>query len=210
MKKQYSIGASDMACEFVIPKILPELIKRLPGIEFRIDVRDSLRIYDKVLRGGFELGVIGLKKDSDYVEFTPLIKGDRLCVIAPVGHPLALMKEVTVNDLKAHEFVGFSLGTGTRVAYERVFLDAGLSLDDLNVVVEMDDTRGVIQAVEIGTGIAVVSALAADNWIKLGKIVCINIPIKITRDFYLIRLKNRTLSPEAQDIVRITRDILHP
>jgi len=208
MKKLFAIGASEMACEFVVPKLLPELIKKLPHLELKIDVRDSLRIFEKILRGDLELGIIGLKSESDYVVFKPIVKGDRLCVIAPPDHPLSGKSEIAISDLRGQDFVGFTLGTGTRAAYERVFQDAGLSLDELNVVVEIGDSRGVIQAVEIGTGIAVVSELAARYRIQLGKVVCLNIPmLNIVRDFYLITLKNRELSADANQVISIINEV---
>ncbi len=210
MKKFFAIGASGASCEFVIPKILPELIKKLGNVELKVDVRDSLRIYEKVLRGDLEIGIIGIKTESEYIDFKPILKGDRLVVIAPPGHSLTSKKEVTLEDLKGQDFVGFTPGTGTRTAYEHVFQEAGLSLEnDLNVVVEIGDSRGVIQAVEVGTGIAVISELAAKNRIQLGTVMVLNIPaLHIVRDFYLVTLKNKPLSDEAKIAVSVIAGVL--
>lgn len=212
MKRVFTLGASEMATEFVVPRLLPELIKRLSHLDLKIDVRDSLRIFEKVLRGDLELGIIGLKSASEYVDFKTIVRGDRLILIAPPGHPLTKKENVTINDLRGQDFVGFPLGTGTRAAYERVFNDAGLTLEeDLNVVVEIGDTRGVIQAVEIGTGISVVSELAAQNRLQLGKLAVINVPMLcITRNFYLITLKGKKLTEEAQQVVSVIDEVLKP
>ena len=68
---------------------------------------------------------------------------------------------------------------------------------------------GVIQAVEIGTGIAVVSELAAKNRIQLGKVTCLNIPmLNIQRDFYLITLKKKSLSDTATSIISLIKEVL--
>jgi DNA-binding transcriptional LysR family regulator len=211
MKKFFTMGASEMACEFIIPRLLAELKRCCTDIDLRVDVRDSLRIFEKVLRGDIEVGIIGLKSESDYVDFKPIVRGDRLVVIAPPGHKLSEKKEISINDLRGQDFVGFTLGTGTRAAYERVFNDAGLTLDDLNQVVEMGDTRGVIQAVELGAGIAVVSELAAKDRIQAGAVTVLNIPmLKISRDFYIITLRNRALSEDAQRMIKAVNEVLKP
>ncbi len=187
------------------------MIERLPDLQLKVAVRDSLRIFEKVLRGDLELGIIGLESESENVSFKRIIKDDRLIIIAPPGHPLVKKEKVTVDDLRGQDFVGFTPGTGTRAAYEKVFAEAGFSLDDLNQVVEIADTRGVIQAVEIGTGLAVVSELAASNRIRLGKVECISIPmLNIVRDFYLISLKGKQLSPEGRTIASVIDEVLQP
>lgn len=209
MKRKFTIGTSEMATEYVLPRILPELIRQLPDLEIKVDVKDSLRVFEKVLRGDVEIGIIGLRSESEYVEFRPIVRGDRLVVIAAPDHPLAKKGDLSINDLRGQDFVAFTLGTGTRAAYERVFNDAGLSLEsDLNVVVEIGDTRGVIQAVEIGTGIAVVSELAAQNRIALGKIVILNVPMLcISRNFYLITQKGKQLSEDGARVMAVLNQV---
>jgi len=210
MKKLFVLGASTIPGEFVVPRILSVIIKRLPEIELKVDISDSLVTIKKVKAGVLELGIVGTRyDDSDEIEYLPVMKDDRLLVIAPPDHPLVGKKGITLADLKGQDFINREYGSGTRDAYERAFKDAGVPPGSLNIVAELNDTEGIIQAVEGGAGLSVVSELAAGDAIQMGKVVVLDIPLlKITRDFYIITKRTRSLSPDATQVLNVLKEIL--
>ncbi|HCC68413.1 MAG TPA: hypothetical protein DEP99_00785 [Nitrospiraceae bacterium] len=209
MKKLFTIGASTIPGEFIIPRVLSEITKRLPETELIVDISDSLKVFERIKTGDIEIGVIGTRYNSDDVEYTTIIKDDRLVFIAPKGHPLAEKRDIKINDLKGKNFINRERGSGTRDNYEKAFKDAGLSMDDLNIIAEISDTEGVIQAVEGGAGISVVSELAAKDAIELGKVVILDVPLlKMTRDFYIITSKTRVLSDNAKEMMSVLKEVM--
>ncbi|HET6514900.1 MAG TPA: LysR substrate-binding domain-containing protein [Thermodesulfovibrionales bacterium] len=177
MEKTFTLGASTIPGEYLVPRLLSEIIKELPDLELKVDVSDSMEVFEKVKKGEIELGLIGTKYDSPEVDFVALVKDDHLVCIAPQGHPLVGKRGATMNDLKGQRFIGRELGSATRAAYEKALKDAGLSMDDLNVVAEISDTSGIIQAVEGGAGISVVSDLAAREAVELRRVGVLDIPM---------------------------------
>jgi len=209
MKKLFVLGASTIPGEFIVPRLLSVIIKRLPDIELKVDISDSLVTIKKVKTGVLELGIVGTRYDSGEVEYLPVMKNDRLLVIAPPAHSLAGKKGITLADLKGQNFINREYGSGTRDAYERAFKDAGVPSGSLNIVAELNDTEGIIQAVEGGAGLSVVSELAAGEAIQMGKVVVLDIPLlKITRDFFIITNRTRSLSPDATRVFTVLKDIL--
>ncbi|NTW59895.1 MAG: hypothetical protein HGB21_14275 [Nitrospirae bacterium] len=209
MKHTFTLGASTIPGEFIIPRLLSAMIKHLPEIELKVDISDSLKIFEGVRKGAYEIGIIGTRFDSPEVEFSVIVKDDRLVLITPKGHPLAAKANVSLSDLKSQNFVTRERGSGTRAAYEKAFKDAGLALTDLNTVAEVGTTEGIIQAVEGGAGIAIVSELAANEAIELGKVKALNIPLlKMVRDFSIITRKGVPLSKDASEVLAVIKAVM--
>jgi DNA-binding transcriptional LysR family regulator len=206
MKHTFTLGASTIPGEFIIPRILSTMIKHLPQIELKVEISDSLKVFEGVRKGVYEIGIIGTRFDSPEVDFSVIVKDDRLVLITPKGHPLATMTTLSLNDLKGQNFVSREKGSGTRAAYEKAFKDAGLALTDLNIVAEVGTTESIIQAVEGGAGIAIVSELAAKEAIELKKVHDLNIPLlKMVRDFSIITRKGVPLSKDASEVLAVIK-----
>jgi DNA-binding transcriptional LysR family regulator len=57
MKKLFVLGASTIPGEFIVPRFLSVIIKRLPEIELKVDISDSLVTIKKMKTGVLELGM---------------------------------------------------------------------------------------------------------------------------------------------------------
>jgi DNA-binding transcriptional LysR family regulator len=209
MKHTFTLGASTIPGEFIIPRLLSAMIKHLPEIEIKVEISDSLKVFEGVRKGAYEIGIIGTRFDSPEVDFSIIVKDDRLVLITPKNHPLAAKATVPLGDLKGQDFVTREKGSETRAAYEKAFKDAGLTLTDLNIVAEVGSTEGVIQAVEGGAGTAIVSELAAKEAIELGKVQALNIPLlKMVRDFSIITRKGVPLSKDALEVLAVIKAVM--
>jgi DNA-binding transcriptional LysR family regulator len=209
MKHLFTLGASTIPGEFIIPRLLSAMISHLPEIELKVEISDSLKVFEGVRKGQYEVGIIGTRFDSTDVDFTVIVKDDRLVLITPKNHPLAAKGTVALGDLKGQNFVTREKGSGTRAVYEKAFKDAGLALTDLNTVAEVGTTEAVIQAVEGGAGIAIVSELAAKEAIEFGKVQALNIPLlRMIRDFSIITRKGKPLSKDASEVLAVIKAVM--
>jgi DNA-binding transcriptional LysR family regulator len=209
MRKTFSLGASTIPGEFIISRLLSAMIKHLPEIELKVEISDSLKVFEDVRKGRYEIGIIGTRFNSPEVEFSVIVKDDRLVLITPKGHSLAAKAAVSLADLKGQNFVTREKGSGTRAAYEKAFKDVGLALTDLNTVAEIGTTEGIIQAVEGGAGIAIVSELAAKEALELKRIQVLNIPLlRMVRDFSIITRKGAPLSKDAAEVLAVIKTVM--
>ena len=209
MKHLFTLGASTIPGEYIIPRLLSAMIRHLPEIDLKVEISDSLKVFDAVRAGQYEIGIIGTRYESPDVDFSIIVKDDRLVLITPRNHRLAVKGPIALNDLKGHDFVSREHGSGTQAAFEKTFRDAGLAMTDLNVVATVGSTEGIIQAVECGAGIAVVSELAAREAIEQGKVRVLDIPlIKMIRDFLIITRKGASLSTDALEVLAVIRMVM--
>lgn len=207
MKKTFTIGSSTIPGEVILPHVLPEILKRDSNFTFKIEVTNSHDTFEKVRRGEVEVGIIGTKYVSDEVDYHPVIHGDRLVVIAPKDHTFGSKGRITLEELKRQPFINRESGSGTRTTYEQAFRNAGLAPEELNVVAEISDTEGVIQAVAAGAGLATVSEIAARQSECCGDLVILTLPFEIHRDFYVITNKI-SASPFAKEVAQLLIDTI--
>jgi DNA-binding transcriptional LysR family regulator len=130
-----------------------------------------------------------------------------MVLIAPPGHSVADSGSVDLATLQDEYFVVREKGSGTRLMTEKALNQAGLpGFSSFRVVAEMGSTEAVRQAVKAGIGLAIVSERAVEEDVAHGLLVSIALKgIDLTRKFYLVWRRRRTLSPLARDFMEFIR-----
>ena len=77
-----------------------------------------------------------------------------MVVVAPASHKFARKKAVSLSAIADEHFIMREQGSGTRIAVEQKFADAGLSL---KVRMELGSNESIKQGITGGLGIAVLS-----------------------------------------------------
>ena len=157
MKKIFTIGTRTIPGEVILPHLMPRILQQNPDISLKLVITNSWTPFESVRKGEIEVGIIGTHYAPTEIEYQTVIENDRLVLIAPKEDPLVKKAPLSIEDLRGKPFVNRESGSGTRATFEKAFQLAGLPLDDLNIVAEISDTEGVIQAVQAGTGFSVVS-----------------------------------------------------
>jgi DNA-binding transcriptional LysR family regulator len=170
VKKKISIGASSYAGDYLLPRMLPDWSQADADSELKVEIADSENIFQQVLNGDLEVGLIGVCFEHDDVDTKEFITNDELVLIAPSNHPLAQKDEISVNDLRGQNFLIREPGSATRMWCRESLAKEGLSLDELNIVAELDTHMAIITGVGAGSGIALVPKMAAKEAIELGRI----------------------------------------
>jgi len=79
---------------------------------------------------------------------------------------------------------------------EKVLMTHRVSLNEFNIVAEMENTEAVKQGIKCGLGVSFVSKRAVEDELKQGTLREIKVKnIRITRVFYVITRKGGTMSP---------------
>ena len=84
--------------------------------------------------------------------------------------PVNFVSIISVEELQGADFILRDSQSGTREEVEDVLGQVGLSINDLNVVLEIGNSEAISMAVEEGIGAAFVSRTVARRGIDLGKI----------------------------------------
>ena len=157
----YSVGLHELQ------NIQRELLKTHPKVNLRLNYRRSDQVYDDVILGAADLGLVAYPLARAGVDVIPF-REDRLVVVMPPNHALASKAKVTMASIATLPFIGFDREAPTRKGIDRMFRDKGL---DLHPTMEMDNVETIKRAVELGLGVSVLPVPTVQHELSNGTLV---------------------------------------
>lgn len=194
------LGASTIPGHYILPRLIGPFKDKYPQVEVKLEIGDSEEIIHKLMGGEFDLGAVGVEERKRGLFYQKLVE-DELILILPSEHPWASRSYLTIQDLADAFWVWRKEGSGTRRSAEELLKTFGFTLRPEKIVAELGSTEAVVNAVEAGLGISLVSRWAAEKSLSLGRLATVPIEgIQFKRYLYLVR-KSRQLSPPAAAFV---------
>jgi DNA-binding transcriptional LysR family regulator len=138
---------------YFAPRLIGKFTQDYPGINVSLDVGNREHILDRMSHNMDDLYLIGKPPQSGELDFQPYLENP-MVVVAPVDHKLAGEKSIPLSLIADEQFIIREPGSGTRIAVEQLFAEAGYSL---NVRMELGSNESIKQGISGGLGIAVIS-----------------------------------------------------
>ncbi len=157
----YSVGLHELQ------NIQRELLKSHPKVNLRLNYRRSDQVYDDVILGAADLGLVAYPQARAGVDVIPF-REDRLMVVMQPGHPLATKAKVAMSAVAALPFIAFDREAPTRKGIDRLFRDKGF---ELHPTMEMDNVETIKRAVELGLGVSVLPVPTVQHELATGTLV---------------------------------------
>lgn len=214
------VGSIRIACSTTTGKyLLPQLAARFhdlyPWVKITILSCTPDYVVPHLLEEDANLGVISREVSGDSIDCQEFFE-DHIILIAPAEHPWAQRPFIEPTDILDEPFIVRERTSGTR----RVMLDVlnrhDISLDDLNVYLEVGNAEAIVETVAAGFGVSFVSRLAAACALDQGKIVEVPVAdLDLRRKIFMIRrgidVRNRAQEafwsyihdPSNQDLLRM-------
>ncbi|WP_426454629.1 selenium metabolism-associated LysR family transcriptional regulator [Paenibacillus sp. S-38] len=188
------IGASTIPAKHLLPRILMNAHSTYPHVELSVSVEDSQQILDSLYRGSVDIAYVGTKPEHPEAHYIPMT-ADRLIVIS--NRP-----EWSDRDLPECPFILRETGSGTRAAFEQAMSSMGVMPDKVKCAAEVSDTGLIIQLVEAGMGLAVVSSLDAESLIQHGRVHVVH-ELPAERQFYLVFMRDASCQALIEAFVQL-------
>ena len=157
----YSVGLHELA------SVQKGLLKTHPKINLRLNYRRNDQVYDDVILGAAEIGIVAYPQPRAGVDIHPF-RDDKLAIVCAPNHPFATKNKVSLTALSGVPFIAFDREAPTRKALDRVFREKNL---ELNPIMEMDNVETIKRAVEMGLGVAILPLATAHGEIAQGTLV---------------------------------------
>lgn len=186
----YSLGLHSLA------EPIRRFLNEAPNVEFDIEYMRTDRVYESVLSGESDVGIVACPKE---------VKGIR--VLEWVNEPLALVMSpsfvisgqgdgISVSDLAGLPFIAFADGIPTRSLIERSLQRVGVKLD---VRKSYDNIETLKRTVELGFGVSLLPRQAVMNEIADGALQEVSIRgFSISRSCGILLLEKKTIARAAQ------------
>ena len=192
------LAASSVPGEHILPALLCQFRQEYPEIHVRASVVDSASVLDQLQRGRVQVGLVGRKTDSSHLDFRPFAK-DELLLIAAAKHRWYRRKRVSLGELLKQPLVLRAPGSGSRWFFEQALARSGMTLADLNVVLELGSNEAIKEAVADGAAAAVISNLAVRPELVTGQLHAIRIAgLSLQRTMFVVSDRRRALDAPAQ------------
>jgi DNA-binding transcriptional LysR family regulator len=157
----YSIGLHSLT------PALARYLSEYPQVNLNVEYLRTDRIYEALLNGTIDCGVVACPRERSQVEVVPLTEEAMVVIMAP-GHPLTDAEEVPVARLNGEPFIAFAPDIPTRLLIDGLLNAEGVSV---KVVQAFDNIETIKQAVEIGLAIAVVPEPTIRREVRGGSLV---------------------------------------
>jgi DNA-binding transcriptional LysR family regulator len=183
---------------------LPPYVKRFraqfPEVDLKLDYLRSNQVYNEVLEGRADLGVVAFPAKRKGIAIKEFAK-DKLVCICPPGHPLAERRTIRLAELKKRKFVAFEPDLPTRKAIDRVLKSEDVQVDR---AMEFDNIETVKRAVEVENAVSIVPLRSVEDEVKAGRLVAIEIKSAgMWRPLGLIQKRERSTSPAMREFIAI-------
>ena len=202
-----TIAASTIPAQYLLPKVLMCYRERYPKEQIKIMETDSREVVTQVVDHMVDVGFTGTVLEKKHCKYIPFYK-DELAVITPDTPEYRILKEQNRDDIdwiKRKPLILREEGSGTRKEAEKQLKNAGISMEDLDIVASIANQETIKKSVKQGMGITVLSRLAAEDE---GGLLIFPIPgADEGRDINLVYNKNYQMTRSADRFIRIVKEV---
>jgi DNA-binding transcriptional LysR family regulator len=185
---------------------LPDYVKKFmvsyPNVNVHIEYFSAGRIYELVLSGDVDIGLVAVPKRDKRLEVYDF-EDEPLVLVCSSKHPLSHESQVDIHKLQFERFIAFEKDVPTRMWIDNI-------LERYNIVVrpvmEFDNIETVKRAVEINSGVSILPQTAILQELGSGTIKSINfLNEKFVRPTGIIVRKGKILGQAGRYFIELLR-----
>ena len=202
-----TIAASTIPAQYLLPIVLMCYRERYPKEQIKIMETDSSEVVTQVVDHMVDVGFTGTVLEKKHCKYIPFYK-DELAVITPDTPEYRILKEQNRDDIdwiKRKPLILREEGSGTRKEAEKQLKNAGISMEDLDIVASIANQETIKKSVKQGMGITVLSRLAAED--EDGLLIFPIPGADEGRDINLVYNKNYQMTRSADRFIRIVKEV---
>jgi len=198
------IGATLTVGNYLATIIVAHFLHKHPKSRIQLQVHNTSTIVQKIANYELDLGLIEGDCYHADLEVQPWIADELVVFVAP-SHPLAKLKQVSIDQLLAHAWILREKGSGTRETFDRAFHNYHARL---SISLELEHTEAIKRAVESGLGIGCISRLALKDAFKRGSLVALHTPqLDLSRFFYILWHKQKYQTTGMREFITLCKQM---
>ncbi len=185
-KGHVKIGASTTITQYVLPAIIYKFSKRYPELKIHVMNANTEKIEKAVLNNEIDIGIIEGHNKRSGIQYKSFLK-DEIVLVGNTRISWPNNYLLDISDLKKYPMVIRESGSGTREVLVYHLRQAGLCLNDFNVVLEYGSTQGIKNYLLHSNAVAFLSLHSVQGELERGDLQYFKIKnFKIERLFNFI------------------------
>ena len=181
------IACSTTAGKYILPQMAARFCQQYPGIKVRILACGPEQATLDLLEGEAHIGVVSSEVGDRNLESQEFFR-DTITLIVPSNHRWAMKKTIEPGEILEEKVIMREETSGTRRVVLTELAKYDISLDDLDVFMELGNAEAIVRTVAAGYGISFVSTLASACPLERGNVI--DLPVKglnLQRKVYMVR-----------------------
>lgn len=204
------LASSHTAAELFLPRPLGRFRMQHPETRIQLIMTNSQHVIESVQDGTVDMGIVEGIPVGGRLHHEPLWT-DELTLMVSILHPFAGRNTVSLSELSDLEWILREEGSGTRRVFEEALERAGLSVHELDVMMQLSSLRSIIAMVANNVGVSVLSrTILEENEIAVAGVVPITIEgLNLIRSLQVVlpTAKRSAATEELADQLREDVDI---
>lgn len=201
------VGVTHTAESNIVSEVLAMYTERNDNMKITIQTDGVQNLYEMLKTYKIDVAIVEGGVTDPSVNSIML---DTDCLVLAVcnDHPLAKKRMVTVEELKNERMILRLPNSGTRNLFAANLESRNLSLDDFNVVLEVDNIATIKDLVRRNYGVSVLARSACMDELKKGKITVLPIEnLSMVREVNMLYHHTFRYVDMLQEIVRLYNEI---
>jgi DNA-binding transcriptional LysR family regulator len=150
------------------------------------------QIEKSLLEKEIEVGIVEGQLKNKGIKYTPFLK-DELVLVCKANHSLSKKNEITKEDLLKMQFLMREQGSGTLEVIEYGLKTFNVSLDQLDVQMQLGSTESIKSYLLNSNCVAFISIHAVSKELKNNQLTVLDIKnLSIERNFYIVTLQGKS------------------
>ena len=192
----FSIGMHSLS------NYIKKFMTRYPDVNVHIEYFTANKIYELVLSGQVDIGLIAVPKRDKRLEVYDFEEEPLVFVCSP-KHPLAGESEIDIHKVQFERYIGFEEIAPTHKWINDIFERYNLNI---HPVMEFDNIETIKRAVEINIGVSILPTTTIIQEVTSGSIKAIKFSNEnFIRPTGTIVRKGRPLSEGSQYLIELLR-----
>jgi DNA-binding transcriptional LysR family regulator len=181
------IACSTTAGKYILPQLAARFCQQYPGIRVRILACGPEQATLELLEGETHIGVVSSEIDEASLEAQEFFR-DTITLIVPANHRWAMRKSIEPAEILEEKIIMREEKSGTRRVVLTELAKFDISLDDLDVFMELGNAEAIVRTIAAGYGISFVSSLASACPLERGNVIELPVSgLDLQRKVFMVR-----------------------
>ena len=197
----YSVGLHHMT------RCMQQFMQRYPKAKVRLEYQRPNQVYDQVLQGEVDLGIVSYPTASPDLKVIAW-RSERMVVACSPAHPMAREKAITVEQLSGEPFIAFDRELSIRKEIDRHLRRRSVSVA---VAMEFDNIETIKQAVAIGVGVSILPEPTVHLEVRAGLLCAVALTApELCRPLGMIHRQRKVFTPTLKKFVELLQETALP
>lgn len=201
---QLIIGSSCTSGNYALPGSISNFKQKFPQANIKLNISNSQETIGKLHKGEIDVAIV----DGDVETNHAVRLLDQIDLVFVAANTDKFKKtKLTLKELKTKPFIVREKGAAVRTVMEKLCVANNCTLQDFNVIAEMNSLHSIKAAVLSGAGVTLLPLISVRKEIKEGSLRILQVEgLDLQIDVNLVYPIDEESSPLVQNFVKFLTD----